>query len=108
MTNTAFSKIEEMIGSAPIVVFMKGSAQFPMCGFSARTCQVLQAAGAKDFLSVDVLADEEVRSGIKEFTKWPTIPQVFIQGEFVGGCDIVCELYERGELQEKIAHLSAT
>ena len=91
------SQIENDIKNNKIVIFMKGTADSPMCGFSARTVQILQSYGApiKDH---NVLASEELRQGIKEFTNWPTIPQVFINGEFVGGCDIVTEMHENGEL----------
>lgn len=92
--------IRETVTSKPVVLFMKGSAQFPQCGFSAKVVQILQAAGVKDLVTVDVLANEEVRQGIKEYANWPTIPQLYINGEFIGGCDIVSEMNASGELQQ--------
>ena len=80
---------------------MKGTPQFPQCGFSGKTVQILQAVGA-EFGSVDVLADPEIREGIKTHSNWPTIPQLYINGEFVGGCDIITELFEKGELQKMV------
>ncbi len=97
MPNTQ-SKIKDLVEKNKIVIFMKGTPEAPMCGFSAQSVNVLRAVGA-NFVGVDVLADPEIRQGIKEFTNWPTIPQIFINGEFVGGCDIVTEMYERGELK---------
>lgn len=95
------NRIQKIIDENQIVVFMKGTPQSPQCGFSAQTIQCLSQTGAQ-FGYVNVLADPEIRQGIKEFTQWPTIPQVFIRGEFVGGCDIITEMFERGELQSKI------
>lgn len=95
------SKIKEIIEKNKVVVFMKGTLEAPQCGFSAQTIGVLQAVGAKP-VGIDVLADPAVRSGIKEFTQWPTIPQIFINGKFIGGCDIVTEMHERGELQKLV------
>ena len=102
MSHPLISKVEEKVKSAPVVIFMKGTAQFPQCGFSARAVQVLKAAGAEQLVSVDVLADDPLWDALEEYTKWPTVPQVFIKGQFVGGCDIVSEMYERGELQPLI------
>jgi len=85
------------------VLFMKGSAQFPMCGFSGRAIQVLKACGVNEFKTFDVLSDEEVRQGIKDYAQWPTIPQLYVNGEFVGGSDILMEMYEAGELQPLLA-----
>jgi len=82
---------------------MKGTAQFPMCGFSGRAIQILKAAGAKDVATFNVLEDEEVRQGIKDYAQWPTIPQLYVDGEFVGGSDIMMEMYENGELQQLLA-----
>ncbi len=95
-------KIKNQIGNDKVVLYMKGTPQFPQCGFSGRTVQILQDCGAK-FSSYDVLADPEVRQGIKEHSNWPTIPQLYINGEFIGGCDILTELYQKGELQKMIA-----
>lgn len=99
MAHPLISKVQELVSSKPVVIFMKGTPQFPQCGFSARACQVLSAAGAKDLSGVDVLSDEPLWEALEEFTRWPTVPQIFIGGQFVGGCDIVSEMYERGELE---------
>lgn len=100
MSHPLVSKVEEKVKSAPVVIFMKGTAQFPQCGFSARAVQVLKMAGVENPVSVDVLADDPLWEALEDFTKWPTVPQIFIKGQFVGGCDIVTEMYERGELQD--------
>ncbi|OHC76023.1 MAG: monothiol glutaredoxin, Grx4 family [Rhodospirillales bacterium RIFCSPLOWO2_12_FULL_58_28] len=92
-----FTRIRAALDENPVLLFMKGSPMFPQCGFSAATVQVLTEAGIK-FKSVDVLADMEIREGIKQFSNWPTIPQLYIKGEFIGGCDIVREMFESGEL----------
>jgi len=92
-------KIQSEISSDDVVLFMKGSPMFPQCGFSAATVQALTMLGVK-FSSVDVLQDMEIREGIKQFSNWPTIPQLYVKGEFVGGCDIVREMHESGELLE--------
>lgn len=92
-------QIQEKVNSNKVILFMKGTPQFPQCGFSGKTSQILQACGA-EFAAVDVLADPEIRQGIKEFSNWPTIPQLYVDGKFVGGCDIVSDLYEKGELQK--------
>lgn len=91
--------LKEVIQNNEVVLFMKGTPDFPQCGFSGRTTQILQACDAR-FASVDVLADEAVRQGIKEYSKWPTVPQLYVRGEFIGGCDIMTELYENGKLQK--------
>ena len=96
-------RIDQMVKGHKVVLFMKGTAQFPMCGFSGRAVQVLKACGVKDFLAVNVLEDEAVRQGIKEYANWPTIPQLYINGEFVGGSDIMMEMFEAGELQQALA-----
>src|ERR1041384_1445660 len=93
-------RIKEQVEGHPVVLYMKGTPQFPQCGFSALACQVLNACGVQQFHSVNVLADAEIRQGIKEYANWPTIPQLYINGEFVGGSDIVKEMYESGELQK--------
>lgn len=93
-------KIHETVTSNPIVLFMKGNPQFPQCGFSAKVVQMLKASGVKKLFTVDVLADEAIRQGIKEYASWPTIPQLYVNGEFVGGCDIVSEMYASGELEK--------
>ena len=97
-----FDQIREDISSHNIVLYMKGNAQFPLCGFSAVVVQILNTLDVK-FKAVDVLKDSEFREGIKSFTNWPTIPQLYVKGEFIGGCDIVREMYETGELQKLFA-----
>jgi monothiol glutaredoxin len=87
---------------------MKGSPEAPQCGFSATVVQILKLAGVQEYAAVNVLADEAVRQGIKEYANWPTIPQLYINGEFVGGCDIVREMYENGELQQMIKEAGAS
>lgn len=95
-------KVRQQIGSDRIVLYMKGSPDAPMCGFSAQTVKVLNAVGAR-FSSFDVLADDEIRQGVKQYSNWPTFPQLYVDGELVGGCDIVTELYRKGELQQLVA-----
>lgn len=99
MDITVQDRIQQEITGAPVVLFMKGSPVFPQCGFSAAVVQILSQLGVK-FKGIDVLSDPQVRQGIKEFSNWPTIPQLYVKGEFVGGCDIVREMYETGELQQ--------
>lgn len=93
-------RIDDLVKNHRVVLFMKGTAQFPMCGFSGRAVQILKACGATDLKTVNVLEDEAVRQGIKEYASWPTIPQLYVNGEFVGGSDIMMEMYESGELQQ--------
>lgn len=100
------SKIAAKIKSKPAVIFMKGTPSFPMCGFSARAVEALRAVDA-DFDYVNILEDEAMWEGLKAFTKWPTSPQVFVNGEFIGGCDITLEMYESGDLEKKIKSASA-
>ena len=95
-------KIKQQVGSSRIVLYMKGTPQAPQCGFSARAVQLLSTCGA-EFSAYDVLSDPEVRQGIKQYSNWPTIPQLYINGEFVGGSDIMTELYQTGELQKLVA-----
>ncbi|MBA4217269.1 MAG: Grx4 family monothiol glutaredoxin [Proteobacteria bacterium] len=95
-------RIADLVKSNRVMLFMKGTAQFPMCGFSGRAIQILKAAGATDIKTFNVLEDEEVRQGIKDYANWPTIPQLYINGEFVGGSDIMMEMYESGELQQAL------
>ena len=99
MDDTVQQRIRQNISDTPVVLFMKGSPVFPQCGFSAAVVQILSHLGVK-FKGVDVLADPGIRQGIKEFSNWPTIPQLYVKGEFVGGCDIIREMYETGELQQ--------
>jgi monothiol glutaredoxin len=94
-------KIKQQISDNDIIIYMKGNAELPMCGFSARAVGILKSCGAK-FAAVDVLQDEEIRNGIKVFSNWPTIPQLYIKGEFIGGSDIMTEMFEAGELQQLI------
>jgi len=100
MAHPLAPKVEEIVKNNKVTIFMKGTKEFPQCGFSARACQVLSAAGAEDFESVDVLADDPLWDALETVTQWPTVPQIFIGGKFIGGCDIVTEMYERGELQK--------
>jgi len=96
-------RIKQIVDENAVVLFMKGNAQFPMCGFSGRAVQILKACGVDQFKSVNVLEDDEIRQGIKEFSNWPTIPQLYVKGEFVGGSDIMMEMYENGELKQLFA-----
>ncbi len=96
-------RIDDMVKGHRVMLFMKGSAQFPQCGFSGRAVQILKACGATDLKTFNVLEDPEVRQGIKDYAQWPTIPQLYINGEFVGGSDIMMEMYESGELQQLLA-----
>jgi monothiol glutaredoxin len=93
-------QIKQQVTGNRVVLYMKGTPQFPQCGFSALAVQVLNACGVKDFYSVNVLADPSIREGIKQYANWPTIPQLYVKGEFVGGSDIMREMYESGELQK--------
>jgi monothiol glutaredoxin len=100
--NEVKQRIDDLVKNNRVVLFMKGTAQFPMCGFSGRAVQILKACGTTDLTTVNVLEDEAVRHGIKEYANWPTIPQLYINGEFVGGSDIMTEMYEAGELQQAL------
>ena len=93
-------RIDDLVKGTHVMLFMKGTAQFPMCGFSGRAVQILKACGVDDFKTFNVLEDEEVRQGIKDYSQWPTIPQLYVDGEFVGGSDIMMEMYQSGELQQ--------
>jgi monothiol glutaredoxin len=97
-------RIDQLVKSNNILLFMKGSASFPMCGFSGRAVQIIKACGVdpKDIATVNVLEDQEIRQGIKDYSSWPTIPQLYVKGEFIGGSDIMMEMYESGELQKLI------
>jgi monothiol glutaredoxin len=99
------AQLDQLVKSNDIVLFMKGNASFPMCGFSGRAIQIIKACGVdpKTVKTVNVLEDEGVRQGIKEFSNWPTIPQLYVKGEFIGGSDIMMEMYESGELQQAIS-----
>jgi len=93
-------RIDELVKANEVVLFMKGTAQFPMCGFSGRAIQILRACGVNKPLTVNVLEDDAIRQGIKDYSQWPTIPQLYVKGEFIGGSDIMMEMYESGELQQ--------
>jgi monothiol glutaredoxin len=93
-------RIDQLVKGNRVVLFMKGNAQFPQCGFSGRAIQLLKACGADDIKTFNVLEDEAVRQGIKDYAQWPTIPQLYIKGEFVGGSDIMMEMYNSGELKQ--------
>jgi monothiol glutaredoxin len=95
--------IQKTVTDHPVVLFMKGTAQFPQCGFSGRAIQILQGCGVTNLVTVNVLEDDEVRQAIKEFSNWPTIPQLYVRGEFIGGADIMTEMYQSGELQKVFA-----
>ena len=98
MTNPVFERIEADLKANPVVLYLKGTPVFPQCGFSARVVQILSHLGVP-FKGVNVLEDMEIREGIKAYANWPTVPQLYVQGEFVGGCDIIMEMYQAGELQ---------
>ena len=98
MANDVFERIQSEIDEAPVMLYMKGTAMFPQCGFSARVVQILTHLGVP-FKTANVLEDMELREGIKQFSQWPTIPQLYVKGEFVGGCDIVMEMFQSGELE---------
>ena len=99
MSNSVHDRIQSEVSSNDVLLFMKGTPVFPQCGFSAAVVQILSHLGVK-FKGVDVLSDPGIREGIKEFSNWPTIPQLYVHGEFVGGCDIIREMFETGELQQ--------
>jgi len=98
----ARARIDDLVKANDVVLFMKGTALFPQCGFSSRAIAILDHLGAK-YETVDVLQDQEIRAGIKEYSDWPTIPQLYVKGEFVGGSDIMMEMFESGELQQLVA-----
>ena len=111
MANPVFDRIKEEIAEHPVMLYMKGNAMFPQCGFSARVVQILTHLGVP-FHTANVLEDAALRDGIKQFSDWPTIPQLYVKGEFVGGCDIVTEMFQSGELstllsEKGIAHEAA-
>ena len=100
---SAQDTIRDQVTSHAVVLYMKGSPQMPMCGFSATATQLLKLSGATDIFTVDVLQNPEIREGIKQYANWPTIPQLYVNGEFVGGCDIMREMYQSGELQKLLS-----
>ena len=95
-------RIDQLVKGSEVLLFMKGNASFPMCGFSGRAIQILKACGVSDLKTVNVLEDDEIRQGIKGYSDWPTIPQLYVNGEFVGGSDIMTEMYQAGELQQTL------
>jgi monothiol glutaredoxin len=99
--------IREQVTTHPVVLYMKGTPQFPQCGFSSAAVEMLKTSGAQTFFSVNVLVDPDIRQGIKDYANWPTIPQLYVNGEFVGGADIMREMYESGELQQLLAKVAA-
>ncbi|AVO35771.1 Grx4 family monothiol glutaredoxin [Ottowia oryzae] len=108
MDTTTQQRIDDLVKNNDVVLFMKGNASFPMCGFSGRAVQILKACGVepRSLTTVNVLDDEAIRQGIKEYSQWPTIPQLYVKGEFVGGSDIMMEMYESGELQQMVGSIA--
>jgi monothiol glutaredoxin len=104
---TPLDRIREQVTSNTVVLYMKGTPQFPQCGFSSRAAQVLQACGLNDFLAVNVLADPEIFENLKYYANWPTFPQLYVKGELVGGCDIMIEMYQKGEMQKLLEEAQA-
>jgi monothiol glutaredoxin len=100
--------IHQTVTEHPVVLFMKGTAQFPQCGFSGRAIQILKSCGVKNVVTVNVLDDESVRQGVKDYSNWPTIPQLYVKGEFLGGSDIMGEMYDSGELKKLLEDSGAT
>jgi monothiol glutaredoxin len=100
-------KIREQVTHNRVVLYMKGTPQFPQCGFSATAAEILKRCGVDDYLAINVLEDAELRQGIKDYANWPTIPQLYVNGEFVGGCDIMREMYSSGELQPLLGQTAA-
>jgi monothiol glutaredoxin len=96
---SALDRIREQVTGNTVVLYMKGTPQFPQCGFSSKAAQVLQACGVNDFLAVNVLADPEIFENLKYYANWPTFPQLYVKGELIGGCDIMIEMYQKGEIQ---------
>lgn len=109
MDSNTQQRIADLVNNNDLVLFMKGDAQFPMCGFSGRAVQILKACGVEpeQLTTVNVLDDEGIRQGIKDFSRWPTIPQLYVKGEFIGGSDIMMEMYESGEMQTLLGAPSA-
>jgi len=104
---TALDRIRDQVTTNTVVLYMKGTPQFPQCGFSSRAAQVLQACGLKDFLAVNVLADPEIFENLKYYANWPTFPQLYVKGELVGGCDITVDMFRSGELKELLEDAGA-
>jgi monothiol glutaredoxin len=99
--------IQKTVTEHPVVLFMKGTSQFPQCGFSGRAIQLLKQSGVKNLVTINVLEDDDVRQGVKEYANWPTIPQLYVKGEFVGGSDIMMEMFQSGELAELLKKADA-
>jgi len=104
---SALDRIREQVTGNTIVLYMKGTPQFPQCGFSSKAAQVLQACGVNDFLAVNVLADPEIFENLKHYANWPTFPQLYVKGELIGGCDIMIEMYQKGEIQPLLTEAMA-
>lgn len=104
---SVMERIQDIVEARPVVLFMKGTPQFPMCGYSSRAIRALEAAGAQDLHTVNVLEEPEIRANLPRYSNWPTFPQLFIHGELIGGCDITLELAESGELQRILAEAHA-
>ncbi|PKO73583.1 MAG: monothiol glutaredoxin, Grx4 family [Betaproteobacteria bacterium HGW-Betaproteobacteria-17] len=104
---TALDRIRDQVTTNTVVLYMKGTPQFPQCGFSSRAAQVLQACGVQDFLAVNVLADPDIFENLKYYANWPTFPQLYVKGELVGGCDIMIEMYQKGEMQKLLEEAQA-
>ncbi|MBU2641097.1 MAG: Grx4 family monothiol glutaredoxin [Thiobacillus sp.] len=100
-------RIRDQVTNNTVVLYMKGTPQFPQCGFSSKAAQVLQACGVQDFLAVNVLADPEIFENLKHYANWPTFPQLYVKGELVGGCDIMIEMYQKGEIQKVLEEAKA-
>lgn len=100
-------RIREQVTNNKIVLYMKGTPQFPQCGFSSKAAQVLQACGVNDFLAVNVLADPEIFENLKYYANWPTFPQLYVKGELIGGCDIMVDMYQKGEIQPLLTQAMA-
>ena len=103
MSTDIQQRIKEQVTTHPVVLYMKGNPQAPQCGFSANAVRILNALGVKELFTVDVLQDQEIRQGVKDYANWPTVPQLYIKGEFVGGSDIMTEMYQSGELKQLLA-----
>jgi monothiol glutaredoxin len=106
MTQEIQQRIHELVTTNPVVLFIKGSAKFPQCGFSAQVVKILNVLGVKDFVAVNVFEDPEMVPGLVEYASWPTLPQCYVRGEFVGGCDILTEMYQSGELKQLLGDLA--
>lgn len=104
---TPLDRIRDQVTNNTVVLYMKGTPQFPQCGFSSKAAQVLQACGVQDFLAVNVLADPEIFENLKYYANWPTFPQLYVKGELVGGCDIMIEMYQKGEIQKVLEEAQA-